>query len=293
MVKYDHVAFRLLTYIFEQFVTMKIIEANRISDFAEHEALFFLNDGILVDCLSASPLLQFAKTARELEVIINRVFLDGKIVIVQCQSSLQLNQTYNNQFRLCPTKCFLTELDKEIQQYVLRAAHWLAWDTRYKYCSKCGGKLEKVLDITEKKCVLCHYSFFPNLSPAILVLIQREHEILLARSPHFRPGMYSAIAGFIELGETAEAAVHREVKEEVGLEISRLEYFGSQSWPFPNSFMIAFKAHYLRGDLIFDNNEIEHAQWFDLNNLPGLPSYPCIARVLIDSLLLEKKHVAF
>lgn len=116
-----------------------------------------------------------------------------------------------------------------------------------------------------------------------MVLIQRNHQVLLARSAHFKPGIYSAIAGFIDIGESAEEAVYREVKEEVGIEISKLEYFGSQSWPFPNSFMIAFKAHYLSGELSINPNEIEDAKWFDIDDLPAIPSYPSISRKLIDS----------
>lgn len=120
-----------------------------------------------------------------------------------------------------------------------------------------------------------------------MVLIQREHEILLARSKHFEEGMYSALAGFIDLGETAEVAVHREVKEEVGLEISDLVYFGTQPWPFPDSFMIAFKANYLSGDLKMDPEEIEDAQWFSPKHLPKLPSKASIARALIDSFIVK------
>jgi NAD+ diphosphatase len=139
----------------------------------------------------------------------------------------------------------------------------------------------------EKKCKACDLSFLPNLSPAIMVLLKRENEILLARSPHFRQGMYSALAGFIDLGETAECAVHREVQEEVGLKVKSLQYFGSQSWPFPNSFMIAFTAEYLSGEIIMEPNEIEDAKWFNIHNIPDLPSMPSISRRLIDSVLLD------
>src|ERR1700722_8943106 len=110
-----------------------------------------------------------------------------------------------------------------------------------------------------------------------MVLIQKGNEILLGRSAHFKPGVYSALAGFIDIGETAEMAAHREVKEEVGLEITELEYFGSQSWPFPDSFMLAFKAKYLRGEINIDTKELEDARWFNLNNLPAIPPHPSIS----------------
>ncbi|RYE12514.1 MAG: NAD(+) diphosphatase, partial [Rickettsiales bacterium] len=152
---------------------------------------------------------------------------------------------------------------------------------------KCGSNLILMNENIEKKCIVCNLSYFPNLSPAVIVLIQNDDKILLARSKNFRPKVYGLIAGFIELGENAESAVHREVKEEVGINIHRLEYFGTQSWPFPNSFMIAYKAHYLSGELIIDKKEIEDAKWFDLNNLPELPYLSSIARKLIDNLLFN------
>lgn len=130
-------------------------------------------------------------------------------------------------------------------------------------------------------------SFFPRFSPAVIVLIYNEDEVLLARSLHFSLGTYSAIAGFIDIGESAEQAVHREVKEELNIAITNLECFGSQTWPFPDSFMIAFKAQYLSGIVTPDPKEIEDARWFNLNALPQLPSSASIAKQLIESLSLN------
>ena len=105
----------------------------------------------------------------------------------------------------------------------------------------------------------------------------------MARGPHFPPGVYGLIAGFVEIGESLEETIHREVKEEVGIEIKNLSYFGSQAWPFPDSLMIAFVADYASGEIVIDKNEIEVAGWYRYDNLPGLPSM----NISIASTLLE------
>jgi NAD+ diphosphatase len=269
---------------------MKIITKDLLSkNYAEHSALFFTNEGIIIDSQTSSPLLGFGKTARELELVIHETYLEDSLLIINCQSTLTPEQMVKKGFYLNNVKLCLASIDDPaLQQRILRAIHWLTWDARLQHCSKCGGRIQKVFESAEKKCSSCDLAFFPNLSPAVMVLIQRENELLLARSPHFIPGVYSALAGFIDLGETAEQAAHREGKEEVGLEIQELEYFGSQSWPFPNSFMIAFKAKYLRGEINIDVNEIEDARWFHLNDLPPLPSRLSISRKLIESVILKR-----
>jgi NAD+ diphosphatase len=269
---------------------MKVISKDLLSkNDADHFALFFTDDGIVVHSQTSSPVVQFAKTVRELELALNEAYLDDSLLVINCQSALSPDQILKKGFYLDNVKsCLSSTNDAALQQRILRAIHWLTWDTKFQHCSKCGARIQKVLEATEKKCRICNLSFFPNLSPAVMVLIQRENELLLARSAHFKPGNYSALAGFIDLGETAEQAAHREVKEEVGLEIQDLDYFGSQSWPFPGSFMIAFKAKYLRGEINIDRNEIEDARWFHLNDLPPLPSSLSISRKIIESVSLKR-----
>jgi NAD+ diphosphatase len=267
---------------------MKVVEPAWLDqDYAEHNAIFFLDNGIILNGRSSSPIMPCAATLAVLGIKVKAAYLDGQILLIQCQDTLSYNLILTNEFLVQNIKTFLSTTTQDMQRVLLRAIHWLSWDGTLQYCSQCGCKVQQVFDLTEKKCSACNLSFFPNLSPAIIVLIQRDNEILLARSPHFKPGVYSALAGFVDIGETAEAAAHREVKEEVGLEISALEYFGSQSWPFPSSFMIAFKAKFFAGEINIDGNEIEDARWFNIDNLPTPPSPASISRKLIDSFLFN------
>ncbi|BCK87530.1 NADH pyrophosphatase [Sideroxyarcus emersonii] len=132
-------------------------------------------------------------------------------------------------------------------------------------------------------CPACGLVAYPRISPAVMVLIVRGSELLLARSPRFKPGVYSALAGFVEAGETLEQCAIREVREEVGLEISNLRYFRSQSWPFPDSLMVAFFADYAGGAITPEASEIEDAGWFLHSALPPLPEPVSLARQLIDA----------
>jgi NAD+ diphosphatase len=112
---------------------------------------------------------------------------------------------------------------------------------------------------------------YPRISPAMMALIWRPGEVLLARAPHFVNQMYSALAGFVEAGESIEQCIHREVAEEVGVQVTDLRYYGSQSWPFPNSLMIAFTARWTAGDIVPQAGEIADAQWFPIHALPNIP----------------------
>ena len=140
-----------------------------------------------------------------------------------------------------------------------------------------------------KVCPKCDLHSYPRLSPSIIVLVEKGDEILLARSPHFPPGLYSTLAGFVEPGETAEEAVSREVFEEVGIQVKNIRYQLSQPWPFPHSLMLGFNAEYMAGEIKIDGVEIEDAHWYNINNLPKLPIYASIARWLINQ-FIDKQH---
>jgi len=254
------------------------------SIYSDHQALFFTEEGVLMEAHAASPYLPFESTRHRLNLTPTFVYLYNSVLIVKCQRIDSPEHLLEQGFHLYDERALLVALEDQDTRYlVLKALQWLAWDEKLQYCSKCGQKVQRGPESIEKRCHTCNLSFFPKFSPAVMVLIQRDDEVLLARSAHFKPGFYSALAGFVEMGETAELAAHREVKEEVGLDIAELEYFGTQSWPFPDSFMIAFKAKYLRGDLHIDTHELEDARWFNLNNLPDLPSHASISRKLIES----------
>ncbi len=171
---------------------------------------------------------------------------------------------------------------------LIRAKQLVHWLQDNRFCGRCGAPFSYFATMSSLKCTACGQLSFPKLSPACIVLITRGDEILLARSYHYANSMYSLIAGFVEAGESAEACVVREVKEEVGLEIEDLEYFGTQPWPFPHSFMIGFFARYKSGEIIIQEEELEDAKWFTKKTLPDLPYSTSIAYQMIQTWL--QKH---
>ncbi|MEM7020269.1 MAG: NAD(+) diphosphatase [Pseudomonadota bacterium] len=163
-----------------------------------------------------------------------------------------------------------------------RALQVIAWDVNHQYCGRCATPMEHSPDERSKRCPACGLVNYPRLSPAIIVLVRRDREALLARSARFPGGFFSVLAGFVETGETLEETVKREVKEETNIDVKNVQYFGSQPWPFPDSLMLGFTAEYAGGDIKVDDVEIAEAHWYTVDNLPNHPPPRSIAGQLIN-----------
>jgi NAD+ diphosphatase len=179
-------------------------------------------------------------------------------------------------------RALLGALSEELFWIAGRANHLLDWDRSHRYCGGCSHPTVDKSDERAKLCPACGLVNYPRLSPAVIVAVVKNNQILLARNKRFRAPIYSVLAGFVEPGETLEQCVQREIYEEVGLEVGNIRYFGSQPWPFPNSLMTGFTADYADGEITVDGSELMEAGWFSAQSLPALPARISIARQLID-----------
>jgi len=165
------------------------------------------------------------------------------------------------------------------------------WHSRHCHCGKCGSATTVVSAGHHRICsdTECAQHFFPNMDPAVIVLVEHDGRALLGRQARWREGMYSTLAGFVEPGETIEAAVAREVHEEAGIPLEAIEYQSSQSWLFPNSLMLGFKAQATSTEITIDPNELETAAWFTREQVRAnpdmLPNKASISYALIQSWL--------
>jgi len=180
-------------------------------------------------------------------------------------------------------------VDDALFGVVGRAIQIVDWDRSHQFCGRCGTPTERKPVELARQCPKCGQTHYPRIAPAVMALVRKRDQLLLARSPHFPPGMHSALAGFVEPGESLEQCLHREVREEVGVEVTNVQYFSSQPWPFPHSLMIAFNCDYAGGEIVPEPGEIEAAAWFDLDHLPVLPNRISIARRLIDATIAQMR----
>jgi NAD+ diphosphatase len=173
------------------------------------------------------------------------------------------------------------------------------WHSRHGFCASCGQPSDAVRGGWSRRCPGCSAEHFPRVDPVVIMLAEHDGDLLLGRQPHYPPNRYSALAGFVEVGESLEAAVARELHEEAGIRVSNVTYVASQPWPFPSSLMIGCTARAATRDLAIDTTELDDARWFsraeveaalagnpDAAFLP--PPRTAIARTLLEHWLLEE-----
>jgi NAD+ diphosphatase len=173
-----------------------------------------------------------------------------------------------------------------------RANQFVDWARTHQFCGGCGQPTRDKADERAKVCPSCGLVNYPRVSPAIIVAVLKGDRILLAQSTRARNSFFSVLAGFVEPGETLEDCVRREVREETGIAVDGIRYFGSQPWPFPNALMVAFTATYAGGELAIDLSEIVNAGWFGADELPPLPGKHSIARRLIEWFVSRQRRPA-
>lgn len=162
-----------------------------------------------------------------------------------------------------------------------KAREILHWDAENQFCSACGTPMKQI-DGIMKRCPNCSREAYPSISTAILALVKKEDSLLLVHARNFNGTFNSLVAGFLETGETLEECVAREVKEETGLDVKNITYFGNQSWPYPSGLMVGFIADYAGGELKLQDEELSSGSFYTRDNLPELPRKLSLARKMID-----------
>ena len=204
---------------------------------------------------------------------------DVSIFLVEEIAELNENLEYYAKRHLYP------HLDEDSLTLISRAFQIYDWIYKQKFCARTGNQLSDVNDDLSKFCSNCKRDYFPKMSPCILVAVTNNNRILLVKHNNEIRTLSTVIAGFVELGESLEECVKREVQEEVGLQVTNIKYLESQSWPFPNQLMMAFTAEAISDEIEIDNNEILEANWFQKDDLPHIPPEPSLSNKLIKTTL--------
>jgi NAD+ diphosphatase len=190
-------------------------------------------------------------------------------------------------FELFGLRHIASMLEARLFGVVGRAMHACDWLSTSRFCGRCGAPTKPKENERCMECTACGLTIYPRISPAIITLVRKGDLALLASNAKFPGGFYSTLAGFAEIGESLEETLIREVKEETGVTVTNVRYFGSQPWPFPNSLMIGFTAEWESGEIEIDPKELSDAQWFSADKLPMIPPPLTIARALIDAWIDE------
>lgn len=218
--------------------------------------------------------------------------VEGELFNVGNSSSPCISAKCNYDFSLPENYEFINlrtsfnHISKEEYDMASKGEELLFWDNNSRFCGRCGSPMLRHTEIS-KLCSKCGWEIFPQLSPAILVLVRRGDEALLVHARNFKRHFFGLVAGFVETGENLEECVKREVREETSIEIDNIRYFGSQTWPYPANLMIGFTADYVSGEIQFADEELSDGRFFKADDLPTIPTRPSLARRLIDEWVAE------
>lgn len=187
-------------------------------------------------------------------------------------------------YHALPLRAAYTRLQRDDYDAAAKGFEWLHWAEQNRYCGRCGAPTQRGTELS-RKCPACGLEIFPQVSPAIIVLVRRGRQALLVHARNFTRPVFGLVAGFVETGESLEQCVLREVREETSLIVDHLRYVGSQTWPYPASLMLGFTADYVSGEVQFADGELTQGGFFTPEQLPPLPDPPSIARQMIDEWL--------
>jgi NAD+ diphosphatase len=196
-----------------------------------------------------------------------------------------------DEFQWQSLRALLEQLSETEFQTAGRALQVLRWHFDHQFCGRCGKPTVQHARDFAKTCTHCLVDFYPRLSPCIITLVTRGDECLLAWHTRSKDEKYSCLAGFIEMGESPEQTLAREVKEEVGLSVKNIRYLASQPWPFPGQLMLGYFADYAQGDIELDQTEIKAAHWYRYDQLPKVPPITTISGRLINTFVQERQSI--
>lgn len=244
--------------------------------------------GVLVDPADPSRLARVPLSSLEGERVLLGIDEDGPLFAVGVET------TSSQATGLRDAATTLRQDEGGLAAY---ATAILTWHRTHPFCARCGTQTDVAEGGHVRACRACDALHHPRTDPVVIMLVDDGDRLLLGRQPSWEPGRYSALAGFVEAGESLEEAVAREVLEETGVAVSSPRYVGSQPWPFPSSLMLGFTARYAGGEVAPNDRELDDARWFSREELEqaaaglgelGLPPREAIARRLVDAWLARE-----
>lgn len=258
----------------------KFISTNRIG---EQDYIFhYSGNSFLLKNIGDSFELPRKKDFREISEITEKIFL-FTLDETPCFLINDELKADDSEFVYKEISFFRTIKQQEIAWVSITGYHLANWYSHNKFCGNCGSRTHQKADERAIICPECNSIVYPKISPAVIVAILSDDKILLARNAAFPGKWFSLLAGYVDIGESLEEALKREVKEEVGLEINNIRYYKSQPWPFSGSLMIGFIAEADDSQpIVSDEREIAEAAWFTRGNLPEHPLKLSIAGEMIE-----------